>query len=194
MALKGLRAALEKFGGDSLAAQHRRLLSAASPTAKHRPRGPGYQMAPVRVRRPAGPGTTIGRWLLRRGHLLDTDVATTATGRSIADIFATDGSRSSGRIEEDVVRVALADHDGALFGGGAVTRPGAHGAGRPHRRLPEIAPPGGRCRTGGNTVRPLLAGLTAPKIPRALIAGTAVPARRDHASGHHRRNLGGGPP
>ena len=94
------------------------------------------------------------------------------TGRSIADIFATDGEKEFRRIEEDVVRAALADHDGVVsLGGGAVTSPGCA------RRSPatrviylEISASEGVRRTGGNAVRPLLAGPDRADKFRALMA------------------------
>ena len=92
--------------------------------------------------------------------MLDTDVAIEKqTGRSIADIFATDGEKEFRRIEEAVVRAALAEHDGVLsLGGGAVTSPGARDALAGHTVVfLEISAAEGVRRTGGNTVRPLLA-------------------------------------
>ncbi len=91
-------------------------------------------MAPkaVLVGLPGSGKSTIGRRLAKAlgVGLLDTDVAIEQrTGRSIADIFATDGEQEFRRIEEDVVRAALADHDGVLsLGGGAVTSPGVRAA------------------------------------------------------------------
>lgn len=70
-------------------------------------------MAPkaVLVGLPGSGKSTIGRRLAKAlgVGLLDTDVAIEQrTGRSIADIFATDGEQEFRRIEEDVVRAALA--------------------------------------------------------------------------------------
>src|ERR1700741_5422438 len=122
-------------------------------------------MAPkaVLVGLPGSGKTTIGRRLSKAlgVSLLDTDVAIEErTGRSIADIFATDGEREFRRIEEEVVRAALADHDGVVsLGGGAVTSPGVCEALAGHTVLYlEIGANEGVRRTGGNTVRPLLAG------------------------------------
>lgn len=85
-------------------------------------------MAPkaVLVGLPGSGKSTIGRRLAKAlgVGLLDTDVAIEQrTGRSIADIFATDGEQEFRRIEEDVVRAALADHDGVLSLGGNTVRP-----------------------------------------------------------------------
>jgi shikimate kinase len=93
--------------------------------------------------------------------MLDTDAAIEArTGRTIADIFATDGEQEFRRIEEEVVRAALADHGGVLsLGGGAVTSPGVRDALAGHTVVfLEISAAEGVRRTGGSTVRPLLAG------------------------------------
>jgi shikimate kinase len=122
-------------------------------------------MAPkaVLVGLPGSGKTTIGRRLSKAlgVSLLDTDVAIEErTGRSIADTFATDGEREFRRIEEEVVRAALADHDGVVsLGGGAVTSPGVCEALAGHTVIYlEISAREGVRRTGGNAVRPLLAG------------------------------------
>ncbi len=134
-------------------------------------------MAPkaVLVGLPGSGKTTIGRRLSKAlgVSLLDTDVAIEErTGRSIADIFATDGEREFRRIEEEVVRAALADHDGVVsLGGGAVTSPGVCEALAGHTVVYlEISAREGVRRTGGNTVRPLLAGPDRAEKFRALMA------------------------
>lgn len=134
-------------------------------------------MAPkaVLVGLPGSGKSTIGRRLAKAlgVSLLDTDAAIEAqTGRSIADIFATDGEKEFRRIEEDVVRAALADHDGVLsLGGGAVTSPGVCEALVGHTVVYlEINAAEGVRRTGGNTVRPLLAGPDRAEKFRALMA------------------------
>lgn len=142
-------------------------------------------MAPkaVLVGLPGSGKSTIGRRLAKAlgVGLLDTDVAIEQrTGRSIADIFATDGEQEFRRIEEDVVRAALADHDGVLsLGGGAVTRPGVRAALAGHTVVYlEISAAEGVRRTGGNTVRPLLAGPDRAEKYRALMAKRAPLYRR----------------
>ena len=122
-------------------------------------------MAPkaVLVGLPGSGKSTIGRRLSKAlgVSLLDTDVAIEQrTGRTIADIFAADGEQEFRRIEEGVVRAALAEHDGVVsLGGGAVTSPGVREALAGHTVIYlEINAAEGVRRTGGNTVRPLLAG------------------------------------
>lgn len=142
-------------------------------------------MAPkaVLVGLPGSGKSTIGRRLAKAlgVGLLDTDVAIEQrTGRSIADIFATDGEQEFRRIEEDVVRAALADHDGVLsLGGGAVTSPGVRAALAGHTVVYlEISAAEGVRRTGGKTVRPLLAGPDRAEKYRALMAKRAPLYRR----------------
>lgn len=142
-------------------------------------------MAPkaVLVGLPGSGKSTIGRRLAKAlgVGLLDIDVAIEQrTGRSIADIFATDGEQEFRRIEEDVVRAALADHDGVLsLGGGAVTSPGVRAALAGHTVVYlEISAAEGVRRTGGNTVRPLLAGPDRAEKYRALMAKRAPLYRR----------------
>ena len=134
-------------------------------------------MAPkaVLVGLPGSGKTTIGRRLAKAlgVGLLDTDVAIEErTGRRIADIFASDGDQEFRRIEEEVVRAALADHDGVVsLGGGAVTSPGVCEALAGHTVIYlEISAREGVRRTGGNTVRPLLAGPDRAEKYRALMA------------------------
>ncbi|MBI2698108.1 MULTISPECIES: shikimate kinase [Mycobacterium] len=122
-------------------------------------------MAPraVLVGLPGSGKSTIGRRLSKAlgVSLLDTDAAIEErTGRTIADIFATDGEAEFRRIEEEVIRAALEEHDGVLsLGGGAVTSPGVCAALAGHTVVYlEISAAEGVRRTGGNTVRPLLAG------------------------------------
>ena len=112
---------------------------------------------------PGSGKSTIGRRLSKAlgVGLLDTDAAIEQqTGRTIADIFATDGEQEFRRVEEEVIRAALAEHDGVLsLGGGAVTSPGVRAALAGHTVVYlEISAAEGVRRTGGNTVRPLLAG------------------------------------
>lgn len=112
---------------------------------------------------PGAGKSTIGRRLAKAldVDMLDTDAAIEArTGRSIADIFATDGEAEFRRIEEEVIRAALVEHSGVLsLGGGAVTTPGVREALAGHTVVfLEISAAEGVRRTSGSTARPLLAG------------------------------------
>jgi shikimate kinase len=129
----------------------------------------------VLVGLPGSGKSTIGRRLAKAlgVGLLDTDVAIEQqTGRTIADIFATDGEQEFRRIEEGVVRAALAEHDGVVsLGGGAVTSPGVREALAGHTVIYlEINATEGVRRTGGTAVRPLLAGGDRAAKFRALMA------------------------
>jgi len=156
-------------------------------------------MAPkaVLVGLPGSGKSTIGRRLAKALNvtMLDTDVAVEQqTGRRIADIFATDGEKEFRRIEEEVVKAALAEHDGVLsLGGGAVTSPGVRAALAGHTVVfLEINATEGVRRTGGNTVRPLLAGPDRAEKFRALMS-QRVPLYRQVASirvNTNRRNPG----
>jgi shikimate kinase len=134
-------------------------------------------MAPkaVLVGLPGSGKSTIGRRLSKAlgVSLLDTDaMIEQRTGRGIADIFATEGEQEFRRIEEEVVRAALAEHDGVVsLGGGAVTSPGVCDALAGHTVIYlEIGAAEGIRRTGGNTVRPLLAGPDRAEKFKALMA------------------------
>jgi shikimate kinase len=156
-------------------------------------------MAPkaVLIGLPGSGKSTIGRRLAKElgVGLLDTDTAIERqTGRSIADIFATEGEAEFRRIEEQVVRRSLDEHDGILsLGGGAVTTPGVRQALAGHMVIfLEISAAEGVRRTGGNTVRPLLAGGDRAEKYRALMS-QRVPLYRRVATmrvNTNRRNPG----
>ena len=126
--------------------------------------------------------------------LLDTDAKIVeTTGRTIADIFV-DGEQEFRRIEEDVVRAALAEHDGIVsLGGGAITSQGVREALAGHTVIfLEISAAEGIRRTTGGTVRPLLAGGDPAQRYRELMA-QRVPLYRRVATmrvNTNRRNPG----
>ncbi|TLF79566.1 shikimate kinase [Nocardia cyriacigeorgica] len=113
---------------------------------------------------PPGAGkSTIGRKLARElgVQLYDTDVGIEQeTGRSIADIFATDGEAEFRRIEEQVVRRAILDEPGVVsLGGGAVLSENTRALLREHTVVYlEISVAEGLRRTGTSNARPLLNG------------------------------------
>jgi shikimate kinase len=156
-------------------------------------------MAPkvVLIGLPGSGKSTIGRRLAKALDLplLDTDAAIEqTTGRTIADIFATDGEREFRRIEEEVIRSALQSHDGVLsLGGGAITTPGVRDALAGHTVVYlEISAAEGVRRTSGSTVRPLLAGTDRGEKFKALMA-ERVPLYRRVATmrvNTNRRNPG----
>jgi shikimate kinase len=137
-------------------------------------------MAPkaVLIGLPGSGKSTIGRRLAKAMglNLLDTDVEIERrTGRTVAEIFATDGEPGFRRIEEEVIREALRDHDGILsLGGGAVTTTGVRQALAGHTVVYlEISASEGIRRTSGSTVRPLLAGPDRAEKYRELMSARA---------------------
>lgn len=156
-------------------------------------------MAPkaVLIGMPGSGKSTIGRRLAKamRLPLLDTDVAIVeTTGRTIADIFTQDGEPEFRRIEEEVVKTALATHDGIVsLGGGAVTSPGVREALAGHTVIYlEISAAEGIRRTTQGTTRPLLAGDDPAEKYRSLM-NERVPLYRRVATmrvNTNRRNPG----
>ena len=197
VALVLARAALEKFGGDSLTETRRNIeayLRAVAAASRRRPGVGVVRMAPkaVLVGLPGSGKSTIGRRLAKALACR----CSTPTRRSrprpaarIADIFATDGEQEFRRIEEEVVRAALAEHDGVLVAGRRRRSPARACATRwpatPSIYL-EINAAEGVRRTSGSTVRPLLAGAgPGREVPRADgRAGSAVPSGGDDPGQH----------
>ena len=157
-------------------------------------------MAPraVLMGMPGSGKSTIGRRLAKMMGLtlLDTDTKIVeTTGRTIADIFTNDGEQEFRRIEEDVVRAALLEHDGIVsLGGGAITSEGVRQALAGHTVifLEISAAEGVRRTTTGGTVRPLLAGPDPAQKYRQLMS-QRVPLYRRVATmrvSTNRRNPG----
>lgn len=124
---------------------------------------------------PPGAGkSTIGRRLAHAlgVDLFDTDAAIEVeTGRTIADIFATDGEPEFRKIEERVVRKAVMHQSGIVsLGGGAILSRNTRKLlkGRTVVYL-EISVAEGLRRTGASKARPLLAGNDAGAKYRALM-------------------------
>ncbi len=155
-------------------------------------------MAPkaVLVGMPGSGKSTIGRRLAKAMQLLllDTDAKIVeTTGRSIPDLFG-EGEQVFRRIEEDVVRIALAEHDGIVsLGGGAITSPGVRDALVGHTVIYlEISAAEGIRRATGGVVRPLLAGDDPARKYRDLMT-QRVPLYRSVATmriNTNRRNPG----
>jgi shikimate kinase len=155
-------------------------------------------MAPkaVLVGMPGSGKSTIGRRLAKALDvpLLDTDAKIVeTTGRTIADIFV-EGEAEFRRIEADVVKAALAEHDGIVsLGGGAITTPEVREALAGHTVIYlEISAAEGIRRTSGGTTRPLLAGADPGERFRELMT-QRVPLYRQVATvriNTNRRNPG----
>lgn len=155
-------------------------------------------MAPraVLVGMPGSGKSTIGRRLAKALDvpLLDTDAEIVeATGRTIADIFV-EGEAEFRRIEAEVVKAALAEHDGIVsLGGGAITTPEVREALAGHTVIYlEISAAEGIRRTSGGTTRPLLAGADPGERFRELMS-QRVPLYREVATlriNTNRRNPG----
>ncbi|WP_082949947.1 shikimate kinase, partial [Mycobacterium sp. ACS4331] len=156
-------------------------------------------MAPkaVLVGMPGSGKSTIGRRLAKAMGLplLDTDVKIVeTTGKEIPEIFADGGEAEFRRIEEQVVKAALAEHDGIVsLGGGAVTTPGVRDALAGHTVVYlEISAAEGVRRTTQGAVRPLLEGGDPAEKYRRLMA-ERVPLYRKVATiriNTNRRNPG----
>ncbi|RVW04047.1 shikimate kinase [Rhodococcus xishaensis] len=136
---------------------------------------------------PPGAGkSTIGRRLANalELELLDTDVEIERrTGRTIPEIFATEGEGYFRELEEQVVEEALESHDGVLsLGGGAILsdRTRSRLAGHTVVYL-EISVAEGLKRTGANSGRPLLAG-SDPKAQYYALMRRRKPLYRQVAS------------
>jgi shikimate kinase len=113
---------------------------------------------------PPGAGkTTVGLRLAERLGVTftDTDVEIErAAGKTIRDIFREDGEPAFRAMEREVVRAALAAHDGVLaLGGGAVVDADTRAGLQAHRvAFLDVGAPEAVHRVGAGRDRPLLAG------------------------------------
>ncbi|UIJ56736.1 shikimate kinase [Amycolatopsis acidiphila] len=100
----------------------------------------------------------------------DDDIVT-REGRSIADIFTTDGEAAFREIEANVIAEALLEHDGVLsVGGGAVLAPATQERLRAHTVVfLNVGFAAGVQRVGLSTARPLLAGVNPRATYRSLL-------------------------
>jgi shikimate kinase len=156
-------------------------------------------MAPkaVLVGLPASDTSTIGPRLAKAmgvSPLASDAVVGETTGRTLPDIFSTDGEKEFRRIEEEVVLGVLSSHDGVLsLGGGAVTSAGVREALAGHTVIyQEVNVAEGVRRTGVITARPLLAGVDLAEKFRTLMT-QRVPLYRKVATirvDTNRRNPG----
>lgn len=123
--------------------------------------GPARPVA-VLVGPPGAGKTTIGRKLARRLELpfLDADhLIEEAEGRSIPEIFASDGEPAFRRIEERIIGEALTSFDGVLsLGGGAVLSPVTRERLRGHRVVHLTIGVAEGVRRSQGPGRPLLSG------------------------------------
>lgn len=92
-------------------------------------------------------------------------------GRSIADIFATDGEPVFRELEADIIAEALLEHDGVLsVGGGAVLSPATKERLRGHQVVfLNVGFATGVQRVGLSSARPLLAGVNPRATYRSLL-------------------------
>ncbi len=188
VALVVAQAALDKFGGDSIAGPAR-TSSATSTASRHVTRGDRMTPRAVLIGPPGAGKSTIGRRLAQALdlELLDTDVEIERrTGRTIPEISRPTGSRTSGARGAGG-REALEKHDGILsLGGGAILseRTRTRLAGHTVVYL-EISVAEGLKRRGATTVRRCSTGATRSEVPRAdAPPPAAVPAGGDHPDAH----------
>ncbi|NKQ53685.1 shikimate kinase [Amycolatopsis sp. K13G38] len=105
------------------------------------------------------------------------------TGRTIADIFATDGEPTFRALEESVIAEALTEHGGVLsVGGGAVLSTATRERLRGHPVVfLNIGFAAGVRRVGLSTARPLLAGVN-PRATYKSLLEARLPVYREVAT------------
>ncbi|MQA15802.1 MAG: shikimate kinase [Pseudonocardiaceae bacterium] len=136
---------------------------------------------------PPGAGkSTVGALLAARLHVefADADELIEArAGRSIADIFTTDGEPAFRALEEQAIAEALAAPGGVLaVGGGAVLSERTRAALRGHRvAFLSVSMTEGMRRTGLSAARPLLAGVN-PRATFKALLDARLPLYREVAT------------
>ena len=138
--------------------------------------------AAVLVGPPGAGKTTVGTLLAARlgvGFADTDDLVESAAGRSISDIFTSDGEPAFRALEREAVAEALASHTGVLaLGGGAVLAEETRAALRGHPVvLLTVGLAAGVRRTGLSTARPLLAGVN-PRATFAALLAERLPIYR----------------
>jgi shikimate kinase len=124
---------------------------------------------------PPGAGkTTVGRLLAGKLGVAFRDVdhdIEAAQGKSIADIFTSDGEPVFRELEERAVAAGLAEHDGVLaLGGGAILSASTRERLAGHVVLfLNVGMTEGIQRTGLSTARPLLSGVNPRATFKALL-------------------------
>ena len=105
------------------------------------------------------------------------------SGRTISDIFTTDGEPAFRALEESTIAEALAEHEGVLsVGGGAVLAPGTRKRLRGHQVVfLNVGFPTGVQRVGLSTARPLLAGVN-PRATYKSLLDARLPVYREVAT------------
>lgn len=142
--------------------------------------------AAVLVGPPGAGKTTVGTLLAARlgvGFADTDDLVESAAGRSISDIFTSDGEPAFRALEREAVAEALASHTGVLaLGGGAVLAEETRAALRGHPVvLLTVGLAAGVRRTGLSTARPLLAGVN-PRATFKALLDARLPLYREVAT------------
>lgn len=136
---------------------------------------------------PPGAGkSTVGRLLADRLGVDFTDIddlIVDRAGRSISEIFITDGEQVFRELEERAVAAALTGRDGVLaLGGGAVLSAQTRALLRGRRVVfLSVGMAEGVRRTGLSSARPLLAGVN-PRATFAALLGARLPLYREVAT------------
>ena len=140
--------------------------------------GPGERPSVVVVGPPGSGKSTVGKLLARKLGVAfaDTDaLIEERIGRTISEMFTTDGEDAFRAVEREVIAEALGSGHGVLaLGGGAVLADVTRELLREHRVVAlDVNLADGMRRTGMSTARPLLAGVNPRATFRALLNARA---------------------